>query len=128
MGIYNVRITGALEETYTFIANSEEEAEKLAMEETQNRLPSFSIKTDMNAQTNISDMNIVYPAMFKVLKAGKHVTTIKVKDEDMLSEYIQSCDCKNGISADIGCISTTIYIHGAKEVTVLLPEINEEIK
>jgi hypothetical protein len=32
MGIYNVRVTGVLEETYTYIADSEEEAEKLAKE------------------------------------------------------------------------------------------------
>lgn len=132
MGIYNVRVTGVLEETYTYIADSEEEAEKLAMEETQNRLPSLSLESDLSAQTNISDIKISYPATFKVYKAGKVVDKIKVNDENMLSEYIQSCDCKNGISADIGCtdtgcVSTTVYIYGAKEVTVLSPEINIEV-
>jgi hypothetical protein len=127
MGIYNVRVTGVLEETYTYIADSEEEAEKLAMKETQNRLPSFSLESDLCAQTNISDIKIAYPAIFKVYKAGKVVDKIKVNDENMLSEYIQSCDCKNGISADTGYVSTTIYINGAKEVTVLSPEIDTEV-
>jgi hypothetical protein len=117
MGIYNVHINAVLSETYTYIAESEEQAKEMATDELKNAIPSFSLESDFNTQTEASDISPVFPATSKVYEKGIFKGKKVFADLQELTDFIQSRDCKNGISSEKS--DGTIYIYGADSVIVL---------
>jgi len=117
MGIYNVHINAVLSETYTYIAESEEQAKAMATDELKNAIPSFSLEGDFNTQTEASDISPVFPVIYRVYEKGMFECKKIFGDLQELTDFIQSRDCKNGISSEDS--DGTIYIYGANSVTVL---------